>query len=105
MNVGRVVRGIVLSVVLLVVRASANCGDGVVAPGEAGDPGSAACAFAGCCAADCTPLPDDTACDDDNVFTVFDRCVQGLCQGTLPVCGDGIAVPFWEECDDGPANG
>ena len=102
MQIGRVAA---LSLILCIATAFGDCGDGVVDPGEACDPGSATGAFAGCCAADCTLLPDDSACDDGNLFTTFDRCVQGVCQGTLPVCGDGIAAPFWEQCDDGPANG
>ena len=81
MEIRRLAWGVAtLCVALAVVGSSlaaADCGDGIVDAGEACDPGSATGAFAGCCAPDCTLLPDDTTCDDGNVFTTFDRCVQG----------------------------
>src|SRR5262249_21631905 len=40
----------------------------------------------------------------ENLCTTNDRCRDdGVCEGTWPVCGDGIR--WCERCDDGPANG
>ena len=55
------------------------------------------CTIDSCDAAGClhTPLPDGSTCDDRYVDTVDDRCVAGVCQGTLLVCREDL------DCDDG----
>jgi len=67
------------------------CGDGVVDPGEACDDGNQEAGD--CCAADCSAAaPDATACSDDSLCTIDDRCAAGRCQagGPLPCepCGE-----------------
>ena len=34
-------------------------------------------------------LSDGTACDDQNLCTVLDKCAKGVCKGTAKVCDDG----------------
>ena len=52
-------------------------------------------------------LPDDTPCDDGFVDTLDDRCVAGVCEGVVFVCGsdldcdDGNACNGFETCEDG----
>ncbi|MEB2283867.1 MAG: hypothetical protein B6D46_11390 [Polyangiaceae bacterium UTPRO1] len=49
---------------------------------------------------------DGTSCSDDNVCTVDDVCVAGVCTGDSMLCGDGILQGgCGEECDDGNLDG
>jgi alpha-tubulin suppressor-like RCC1 family protein len=52
----------------------------------------------------CTGIMDGTACDDDNVCTVYDSCQSGTCTGTSnegAVCGDGRKFCHASECQSG----
>jgi cysteine-rich repeat protein len=43
-----------------------------------------------------------TSCDDVDVCTVYDACVDGVCIGDSQHCGDGeLQLTCAEECDDG----
>jgi cysteine-rich repeat protein len=43
-----------------------------------------------------------TSCDDVDVCTVADQCVDGACVGDAQTCGDGeLQLTCGEECDDG----
>jgi hypothetical protein len=47
------------------------------------------------------PGPDGEPCDDGNPCTVEDVCADGMCQGDLMTCGDGLVQETCgEECDD-----
>jgi hypothetical protein len=67
------------------------CGDDTVDPGEACDDGNVDASD--CCGADCSAAqPDGTACADDSLCTIDDRCAAGRCKGGGPLpcepCGE-----------------
>jgi cysteine-rich repeat protein len=68
---GTFLRGFSSTGTLLCANASAQCGNGIVEPGE--------------------------QCDDGNIFS-GDGCSR-LCR--IEVCGNGILDPPYEQCDDG----
>ncbi len=59
------------------------------------------CDGAGNCPVDGS-VANGTACDDGNVCTIDDVCTDGVCAGSLELCGDGsVQGACGEECDDG----
>jgi outer membrane protein assembly factor BamB len=61
------------------------CGDDVVDPGEACDDGDVVDGN-DCCAPDCSSARrNGSACSDDSLCTIDDRCVDGRCQGGAPL--------------------
>jgi len=92
------------------------CGDGVVAPGEQCDNGTAKnLGGYNQCTSGCLLGPycgdgkvdaDHEACDNgvnDTEYGAASGCAPG-CKAPAR-CGDGVVQPEWdEECDDGPAN-
>jgi hypothetical protein len=65
------------------------CGDGALDPGETCDAGALSGTPASCCAANCTIVPDGTACSDGNVCTEGDQCQVGACAPGTAVAPPG----------------
>ncbi len=71
-------------------------------------PVAGACDLAEACTGSSGACPPDgfqangTSCDDGDVCTTEDQCLNGACVGNLESCGNGTVEPSCgEECDDG----
>jgi cysteine-rich repeat protein len=87
-------------------EAAADCGDGIVDPGEDCDDGNTL--DGDCCSADCTFEPEGSSCDDGEFCNGEEVCDgAGTCLAGDPVdCSDGVGctVDACNEVDDACEN-